>query len=55
MFSMRSLVDLIKNLAVVSVVSYVGYLFIKENYYTILQFGNVYMPDSHRQTVVGTD
>lgn len=54
MFSMRSLVDLIKNLAVVCVVSYVGYLFIKENYYTILQFGNVYMPDigKEMQTLV---
>lgn len=44
MFSTRSLVDLGKNLAIVTVVSFVGYGFIKDNFFKILQFGNTYLP-----------
>ncbi|GKX65502.1 fused FliR family export protein/FlhB family type III secretion system protein [Inconstantimicrobium mannanitabidum] len=44
MFSTRSLVDLGKNLIVVSVVGFIGYGFIRDNFRTILQFGNTYMP-----------
>lgn len=40
MFSMKALVDLIKNLIIVSIVGYVGYGFIKDNYYSIINYSN---------------
>lgn len=44
MFSKKSFVDLIKNFIVVCILSYVGYSFIKDNYYQIMQMGNLYLP-----------
>ncbi len=40
MFSIRAVVDLIKNLLIVSVVGYIGYVFIRDNYFSILELGN---------------
>lgn len=40
MFSIRSLVDLVKNLCIVSIVGYIGYKFVIDNYYSLLNFGN---------------
>lgn len=40
MFSIRSVADLIKNLAIVSVIGYIGYSYIKNNYYAIINIGN---------------
>lgn len=40
MFSIRSLVDLVKNLCIVSIVGYIGYKFVMDNYYSLLNFGN---------------
>ncbi|MDU1413209.1 MAG: fused FliR family export protein/FlhB family type III secretion system protein [Clostridium sp.] len=40
MFSVRSLVDLVKNLAIVSVIGYIGYSYLKDNYYSIINMGN---------------
>ncbi|MEW8992974.1 fused FliR family export protein/FlhB family type III secretion system protein [Clostridium sp.] len=40
MFSIRSLVDLVKNLCIVSIVGYIGYKFVLDNYYSLLNFGN---------------
>ncbi|MFA9398592.1 MAG: fused FliR family export protein/FlhB family type III secretion system protein [Clostridiaceae bacterium] len=40
-FSMRSLVDLVKNTVIVFVLAYVGYLFVKDNYNIILNTGNL--------------
>jgi flagellar biosynthesis protein FliR/FlhB len=41
MFSTRTVVELFKDLGIVSVVGYVGYKFIKDNYRYILTLGNV--------------
>lgn len=41
MFSTRTAVELVKDLAIVSVVGYVGYKFIKDNYRYILTMGNL--------------
>jgi len=40
MFSIRALVDLVKNLVIVSIVGYIGYKFVIDNYYSLLNFGN---------------
>jgi len=40
MFSIKSAVDLLKKLLIIVIVGYVGYKFIKENYYTILNYTN---------------
>lgn len=40
MFSMRTTVELFKDLAIVSVVGYIGYNFVKDNYMTIMRAGN---------------
>ncbi|MPM84367.1 Flagellar biosynthetic protein FlhB [bioreactor metagenome] len=40
MFSMKALVDLIKNLIIVSIVGYVGYSFVKDNYYSIINYSS---------------
>lgn len=43
-FSMKSLADLVKNLVVVTIVGYLGYLYVKDNYESILQISNIYLP-----------
>ncbi|MGH4050393.1 MAG: fused FliR family export protein/FlhB family type III secretion system protein [Clostridium sp.] len=40
-FSMRSVVDLIKNLAIVSTIGYVSYSFIKDNYLDMMTYGSL--------------
>lgn len=40
MFSLKAVVDLIKNLCIVSIIGYIGYKFILDNYYGLLNFGN---------------
>ena len=44
MFSKKSLADLVKNIAVVSVISYITYQYVSENYDKILHITNVYLP-----------
>lgn len=44
MFSKKSLADLVKNIAVVTIISYMVYLYIMENYDKILHITNVYLP-----------
>lgn len=44
MFSKKSLVDLVKNLAVVSIIGLIGYQYVKDNYNSILQISNTYLP-----------
>ena len=44
MFSMRSLVDLLKNLAMVGIVGYVGYKYIYSNFSSLLFMGNLQVP-----------
>lgn len=40
-FSMRTLVELLKDLVLVTIVGYVGYKFLKDNYVNILNMGNL--------------
>jgi len=40
-FSMRSVVDLLKNLVIVSTIGYVAYAFIKSNYLDIMTYGSL--------------
>ncbi|WP_040211250.1 flagellar biosynthetic protein FliR, partial [Clostridium polynesiense] len=44
MFSTRSLVELCKNLALVSIVGFIGYKYIMKNYEQVLNIGNLYIP-----------
>lgn len=44
MFSMKSLVDLVKNLTMISVVAFIGYSYITGNFDKIMQVGNLYLP-----------
>lgn len=44
MFSKRSLADLVKNIAVVIVLSFIGYKYIVSHYDSILQISNAYLP-----------
>lgn len=44
MFSKKSFVDLLKNLAVVTVIGFIGFLYIRDNYDKILQISNTYLP-----------
>ena len=44
MFSKRSFFDLIKNLLVVGIVTYIGYTYFKDNYDSLMQISNVYLP-----------
>ena len=44
MFSKKSFVDLLKNLAVVTVIGFIGFLYVRENYDKILQISNTYLP-----------
>lgn len=43
MFSMRTFVETLKDLAIVSILGYVGYTFIRDNYKDILNIGNLRM------------
>ena len=42
MFSKKSFVDLLKNLAVVTVIGFIGFLYVRDNYDKILQISNTY-------------
>jgi len=44
LFSMKSLADLVKNLVVVTIVGYIGYKYVRDNYESILQISNIYLP-----------
>ena len=44
MFSKKSLADLAKNLAVVTIISYMAYQYVISNYDEILQISNLYLP-----------
>ena len=44
MFSKKSFVDLLKNLAVVTVLGFIGFLYVRDNYDKILQISNTYLP-----------
>ncbi|NLK94054.1 MAG: fused FliR family export protein/FlhB family type III secretion system protein [Clostridiales bacterium] len=44
MFSKKSIADLIKNLLVVIILSYIGYDYVLTNYRDILQVSNIYLP-----------
>lgn len=44
MFSKKSLADLGKNIIVVSIVGFIGYRYVVENYDSILQISNAYLP-----------
>ncbi|MGL4739307.1 MAG: fused FliR family export protein/FlhB family type III secretion system protein [Sarcina sp.] len=44
MFSRRKLVDLIKNLLIVSILAYIGISFVKDNYEDIMKLGSLYFP-----------
>lgn len=44
MFSKKSVADLIKNLAVVTVIGYIGYKYVIDNYQSILLMGNMNLP-----------
>ena len=44
MFSKRSLLELVKNLIVISIIAYIGYKFVADNYRNILGIGNLYFP-----------
>lgn len=44
MFSKKSLVDLVKNLVMVSIVAYIGYNYIADNFDKIMQISNLYLP-----------
>ena len=44
MFSKKSFVDLLKNLAVVTVMGFIGFLYVRDNYDKILQISNTYLP-----------
>lgn len=44
MFSKKSFIDLIKNLTVVTIVIFLGYSYIKDNFNDILQVSNIYLP-----------
>ncbi|MGL4730161.1 MAG: fused FliR family export protein/FlhB family type III secretion system protein [Clostridium sp.] len=41
MFSMKAVIDLLKNLIIIIIIGYVGYKFIKTNYYSMLNFTNL--------------
>lgn len=44
MFSMRSIVDLVKNIAVIIIVGYVGYAFLRDNFKQLLVISNLRFP-----------
>lgn len=44
MFSKKALVELVKNLILITVVIYMAYNYIKDNFNKIMQIGNIYLP-----------
>lgn len=44
MFSKKSLVELLKNLILITVVIYIAYSYIKDNFNEIMQIGSIYLP-----------
>ncbi|MBE6053322.1 MAG: fused FliR family export protein/FlhB family type III secretion system protein [Clostridium sartagoforme] len=44
MFSKKSLVELIKNLILISIIVFIAYGYIKDNFDKIMQIGNIYLP-----------
>lgn len=44
MFSKKSFGDLLKNLAVVTIIGFIGFLYVRDNYDKILQISNTYLP-----------
>lgn len=44
MFSKRSAIELIKNLISISIIVYMAYSYVKDNFYKILNIGNLYLP-----------
>lgn len=44
MFSKKSFIDLLKNLVVVTVIGFIGFLYVRDNYDKILQISNTYLP-----------
>ena len=50
-FSMKSLADLVKNLIVVTIVGYLGYKYVKDNYESILQISNIYLPSLGKEVL----
>lgn len=44
MFSKKSLVELIKNLILISIVIFIAYSYIRDNFDKIMQIGNLYLP-----------
>ncbi|GAB6167688.1 fused FliR family export protein/FlhB family type III secretion system protein [Clostridium carnis] len=44
MFSKKALIDLVKNLIMVSIVAFIGYRYVKDNFDSIMQIGNLYLP-----------
>ena len=44
MFSKKALVELVKNLIMISIVIYIAYSYISSNFDKIMQIGNLYLP-----------
>ena len=44
MFSKKSLVELVKNLILISIIIYIAFTYIKDNFDKIMQIGNLYLP-----------
>lgn len=44
MFSKKTFVELAKNLISISIIIYISYKYIADNYYQIMQIGNLYLP-----------
>ena len=56
MFSKRSLADLLKNIVVVTVLSFIGYKYVVSHYDSILQISNAYLPslgENIKKIVIG--
>ena len=44
MFSKKSLVELVKNLILISIIIYIAFIYIRDNFDKIMQIGNLYLP-----------
>ena len=44
MFSKKSLVELVKNLILISIIIYIAFTYIRDNFDKIMQIGNLYLP-----------
>ncbi|WP_418223644.1 fused FliR family export protein/FlhB family type III secretion system protein [Clostridium isatidis] len=44
MFSKRSAIELVKNLVSISIIIFMAYSYVKDNFYKILNIGNLYLP-----------